>query len=173
MLDFWFALPKERHFAKDTALDREIAERFGPLRDVVLANGAAGWRDDPDTLLAAIVLLDQFSRNLHRGSGKAFAADALAVSLTLHAIDRGWEDRYPPDRRIFLYMPLMHAEDVPLQERSVERFTALGNAENLAYAVAHRDAIAAFGRFPGRNAALGRETTAEEQAWLHANGGGW
>jgi len=173
VLDFWFGLAKEQHFAKNDALDTEIAERFSMLRDRVLSDVAKGWRSDPDALLAAIILLDQFSRNIHRGSAAAFAADPLAVTLTLLAIDRGWEERYPPDRRIFLYMPLMHAEDAALQARSVEKFAALGNPENLAFAEAHRDAIGRFGRFPGRNAALRCDTTPEEQAWLEANDGGW
>jgi len=171
VLDFWFGLSKEQHFAKDEALDREIARRFGDLRDRVLADGAAAWRDDPDTLLAAVILLDQFSRNLHRGSAQAFAADDLAVTLTLQAIERGWDDRLPPERRVFLYLPLMHAEHQHLQALSVERYEALGLEENAAFARDHRDAILAFGRFPGRNAALGRTTTADERAWLEAHGG--
>lgn len=173
VLDFWFGLTKEQHFAKDDALDRTIAARFGGLRDRVLASGAAGWRDDPDTLLAAVILLDQFSRNIHRGTPDAFAADDLAARLTLEAIDRGDDARLTPDRRLFLYMPLMHAEDGPLQDLSVGRFEALGIEENAAYARDHRDVFRRFGRFPGRNAALGRESGADEVAYLAETGGGW
>jgi len=173
VLDFWFALSMEQQFARDPDLDRRIAERFAATRDRVLASGAPGWRDHPDTLLAAIILIDQFSRNLHRGRAEAFAGDDLAVTLTLAAIGNGWEERYPPERRVFFYMPLMHAEDLPLQDLSVAKFGAPGLEHNLAFAIDHRDAIRAFGRFPGRNAALGRETTAEEQDWLEAHGGGW
>lgn len=172
ILDFWFGLPPEKHFAKDEALDREIAARFGPLRERVLATEAAGWRDDPDALLAAIILLDQFSRNLHRGEAQAFAADPLARALVDEAIGRGWEGRYPPDRRVFLYLPLMHAEDQALQALSVKAYEALGLEENTQFAREHCDVLARFGRFPGRNAALGRESTAEELAWLE-QGGGW
>ena len=172
VLDFWFGLPPEKRFAKDEMLNREIADRFGPLRDRVLATEAAGWRDDPDALLAAITLLDQFSRNLHRGGPQAFAADPLARALLDEALGRGWEERYPPDRRVFLYLPLMHAEDPALQALSVEVYEALGIEENARFARDHRDVIARFGRFPGRNAALGRESTAEERAWLD-EGGGW
>ena len=93
VLDFWFGLTGERQFAKDDALDRTIAERFGAMRDGVLRARAEGWRDDPDALLAAIILLDQFSRNLHRGSAEAYAADGLALELTRRAIGNGWEDR--------------------------------------------------------------------------------
>ncbi|GAA0671523.1 uncharacterized protein (DUF924 family) [Sphingomonas insulae] len=173
VLDFWFGMTTDQHFAKDDALDRTIAERFGALRDGVLRGRAEGWRDDPDTLLAAIILLDQFSRNMHRGTAAAFAADGLAVELTLSAIERGWEDRYPPDRRVFLYMPLMHAEDRALQDLSVAKFEALGIDENIAFARDHRDVIAAYGRFPSRNAALGRTSTAKEEAYLAQPDAGW
>ena len=172
VLDFWFGLPPEKRFAKDDALDRDIAERFGPLRDRLLATEAAGWRDDPEALLAAIILLDQFSRNLHRGSAQAFDADPLARSLTMDAIARGWEDLYPPERRVFLYLPLMHAEDGEGQALSVAKYEALGLEENVRFAREHRDVLIRFGRFPGRNAALGRESTVEERAWLD-EGGGW
>lgn len=172
VLDFWFGLPPEKHFARDDALDREIADRFGPLRHRVLATEAAGWRDEPDALLAAVILLDQFSRNLHRGSAQAFAADPLARVLVDEAIGHGWEDRYPPEHRAFLYLPLMHAEDDALQALSVQMYEALGLEENLRFAREHQDVVARFGRFPNRNAALGRTTTRDEQAWLDA-GGGW
>jgi uncharacterized protein (DUF924 family) len=173
VLDFWFGLTKEQHFAKDDALDREIATRFGDWRDGVLRGQAEDWRDDPDTLLAAIVLLDQFSRNIHRGSAKAYGADSLAVELTLEAIAKGWEGRYPPDRRVFLYMPLMHAEDLDLQTLSVEKFEDLGLDENTAFARDHRDVIVKYGRFPSRNEALGRESTEAEQAYLAKPDAGW
>jgi uncharacterized protein (DUF924 family) len=173
LLDFWFALPKEAQFKRDDALDRTITDRFGGWRDTVLATGAAGWRDDPDMMLAAIILLDQFSRNIHRGTPQAFAADGLAVDLTLAAIERGHDHALPPERRVFLYMPLMHAEDAEMQDLSVRMFETLGIEENAAFARDHRDVFRRFGRFPGRNAALGRETTPAEQAYLTETGGGW
>lgn len=172
VLDFWFALSKEQRFAKDAALDREIGERFGALRDGVAATGAAGWRDDPRTLLAAIILLDQFSRNLFRGQAAAFAADPLARRLTAEALAKGWDAGLTNEERVFLYMPMMHGEDAESQRRSVELFTALGEEENRKFAVDHAEVFARFGRFPSRNAALGRETTAQERAYLDA-GGGW
>ena len=173
VLDFWFGMTTEQHFAKDEALDRTITDRFGAVRDGVLRGRAEGWRDDPDTVLAAIILLDQFSRNIHRGTSEAFAADGLAVELTLSAIERGWEDLYPPDRRVFLYMPLMHAEDHALQDLSVAKFEALGIEDNIAFARDHRDVIAQYGRFPSRNAALGRQSTDAEQAYLARPDAGW
>lgn len=173
VLAFWFALTSEQQFAKDAELDRTIAIRFGPARDAVLADRADDWRDDPDTLLAAIILLDQFSRNIHRGSAEAYAADGLAVELTLAAIDRGWDGEYPPERRVFLYMPLMHAEDRAVQDLSLAKFTDLGNPENLAFARDHRDVILRYGRFPSRNAALGRRSTPAEEAYLAQPDAGW
>ena len=173
VLDYWFGLTKEQHFAKDADRDREIAARFGPLRDDVLETEAKGWRDTADTMLAAIILLDQFSRNIHRGSAEAFAADDLAAALSVEGIDRGYHRTLPPDRAVFLLMPLMHAEDGPLQDLSVARFEELGVDENTAYARDHRDVFHRFNRFPGRNEALGRETTPQEQAWLDETGGGW
>lgn len=165
VLDFWFALPMDKQFARDAALDEEIAERFGALRDEVLRTRAAAWRDGPDQLLAAIILLDQFSRNIHRDSPRAYEADALAVELCQAAVGQGWEARYAAEERAFLYMPLMHAEDMALQRLSVEKFSQLGGA-NLSYAVGHLEVIARFGRFPTRNAVLGRETTPQERAYL-------
>ena len=173
VLDFWFGLPGEAQFAKDDSLDRTIAERFGAMRDGVLRARAEGWRDDPDALLAAIILLDQFSRNLHRGSAEAYAADGLALELTRTAIGQGWDERYPPDRRVFLYMPLMHAEDIAMQDLSVAKFESLGIAENIAFAHDHRDVIARYGRFPSRNADLARESTGAEETYLAQSDAGW
>ncbi|WP_375287607.1 DUF924 family protein [Sphingomonas sp.] len=174
VLDFWFGeVPAEKRFAKDEALDRTIAARFGALRDAVLANGAAGWRDTPEGLLAAVILLDQFSRNIHRGSAEAFAADPLALELTHAAIDRGWEHGYSPEQREFLLLPLMHAEDPEAQELCVAKFETLGDPEALAYAHDHREVLLRFGRFPSRNAALGRTSTPEEEAYLNQPGAGW
>ncbi|MDZ7281434.1 DUF924 domain-containing protein [Sphingomonas sanguinis] len=173
ILDFWFGLPPEKHFAKDDALDRVIAERFGTLRDQVLATEAIGWRDDPYTLLAAVLLLDQFSRNLHRGSAQAYAADPLALDLCLTAIDAGWEEHYPPERLAFVYMPLMHAESRAMQDLSVAKFAELGREENLSFARDHRAVIRLYGRYPSRNAALGRASTEAERDYLSQPDAGW
>jgi uncharacterized protein (DUF924 family) len=174
VLRFWFdEVPPEKRFARDEALDRTIAERFGALRERVVASDAAGWGNDPDTLLAAIILLDQFSRNIHRGTAAAFAADALALKLTKRAIILAWDDALPVERRAFLYMPMMHSEDPAVQAKSLIWFERLGNEENLTYAREHEAVIARFGRFPSRNAALGRESTPEELEYLSQPGAGW
>jgi uncharacterized protein (DUF924 family) len=174
ILRFWFDEgPREKHFAKDNALDADIGQRFGALRDAVLASDAAGWCDTPDGILAAIILLDQFSRNIHPDTSQAFAADPLALRLTQEAIARGWDEAIDVERRAFLYMPLMHAEDPAVQRESVACFTPLGNEENLDYAHEHAAVIDRFGRFPSRNAALGRASTPEEHAYLSQPGAGW
>jgi uncharacterized protein (DUF924 family) len=174
VLDFWFwEVSPDKRFARDDALDRTIAARFGPMRDAVLVSRADGWRDDPDAILAAIILLDQFSRNIHRGKDEAFAGDRLALALARLAIAMGWDASLDPERRAFLYMPLMHAEDSRSQELSLACFGTLGSPEDLQYAREHADVIAQFGRFPSRNAALRRRSTPEEQAWLSRPCAGW
>ena len=174
VLGFWFdlAMP-EQWFAKSDSFDDEVRELFGPLRDLVLGSGAMAWRDDPDTLLAAILVLDQFSRNIHRGTAQAFAADPLAQELTALALVSGWDEGMGEERRQFLYMPLMHAEDRELQALSLKCFEALGNERNFAFAREHAEVIERFGRYPTRNAALGRESSAEETLWLEKTAVSW
>ena len=167
VLAFWFdEVGKDRWFAKDSALDREIERRFGSHREEVLVSRAAGWRGSVEAMTAAILLTDQFSRNIHRGSRKAFEADRLALELAFQALDRGWTHSVPENWRAFLLMPLMHSEELETQQRSVAEFTRLGDPLNLDFAIRHRDQIARFGRFPGRNQALGRVSTPEERAAL-------
>jgi len=173
-LSFWFdELSDPERFAKSPELDRQIAKRFGALRDQVIASHAAAWRDAPDTLLAAIILIDQFSRNLFRGEAEAFTHDALAQHLTLRALERGWDVGMTTDQRQFLYMPLMHAEDHALQRLSVRKFTELDAAQPLDFARRHAEVIEQFGRFPSRNAALGRESTPRERDYLSQPDAGW
>ena len=169
VLQFWFdEVGPDRWFAKSPELDIECRRRFSNWRDAVLASGAKAWRDTPDHLLAAIILLDQVSRNIHRGSAKAFDGDALALELTGIALDRGWDEEMPPERRQFLLMPLQHSELLADQQRSLIEFERLGLDEQSRYARLHHDQIERFGRFPGRNTALGRRTTEAEQRALDA-----
>ncbi|AQR72593.1 DUF924 family protein [Sphingomonas sp. LM7] len=174
VLSFWFeALMPEQWFAKSDGLDHEIGERFEGLRAAVLESEAAGWRDTPETLLAAVILLDQFSRNVHRGTAQAFAADPLAQELACLAVERGWDREMTPQQRQFLYLPFEHAEDRELQAVSLNCYEALGQEEALEYARQHAEVIARYGRFPSRNAALGRESTPEELEYLSRPGAGW
>ncbi len=121
----------------------------------------------------AILLLDQFSRNLHRDSAQAYAADPLAAGAVSGAIDAGWEDRYPPERLAFVYMPLMHADSRAMQDLSVAKFAELGREDNLAFARDHRDVIRQYGRYPSRNAVLGRASTDAERDYLKRPDAGW
>ncbi|MFD1788806.1 DUF924 family protein [Sphingomonas floccifaciens] len=171
--DFWFSLTEEQQFAKDPVLDRAIADNFAQMRQDVLDSDALGWRAEPETILAAIILLDQFSRNLYRGQAKAFEADPLALSLTHDALDKGWDAVLPPERAVFLLMPLMHAEQSQAQALSVAKFEALGLEKNAKFARDHAEVFERFGRFPGRNEALGRGSTEEELDYLSQPGAGW
>ena len=168
VIHFWCEeLTPEQHWKKDPALDRHIAERFGKIRTEVLMAKAAGWRDSPETLVAAIILLDQFSRNIFRGSAKAFEADGLALELCHMGIERGWVDQVPKPLPSFMLMPLLHSEQPSDQERSVVEFRDR-DALNYKFAVLHRDQIKRFGRFPGRNKVLGRVSTLEERELIEA-----
>lgn len=174
VLDFWFSdVPAEKRFAKDPALDRIIKTRFSALRDAVLASDATGWRETSDRLLAAVILLDQFSRNIHRGGDQAFAADPLARSLTLQALSEGWEARYTSEQLLFLYLPLAHAEDLEMQTLSVAKYEALGDPGALSAAQDHAEVMRRYGRFPSRNQPLGRPSTAAEILYLKTTDHKW
>jgi uncharacterized protein (DUF924 family) len=162
ILDFWFTeIGEPRWFAKDDAVDAEIRERFFARHEHVLANdgeGITGARP----MLAAVILLDQFPRNMFRGSPRAFAADPLARRLALEAIAQGYDATMTVHERLFLYMPFEHSEDREDQVLSVTLFTRLDNEYWTRYALAHQAIIERFGRFPHRNVVLGRASTPEE-----------
>jgi len=164
VIRFWLEeVPPDKRFARDAALDAACRERFGALRDEVIAAHAAGWRRNPEMLLAAIILVDQFSRNIFRDDGRAYEGDPLARALARFGIAKGWDKGLTPERRQFLYMPLMHGESMADQVQSLDLFAGSPNAS---FAVRHAAQIARFGRFPQRNAPLGRTTTTEEKAFL-------
>lgn len=163
-------------FGGGAALDQEINARFGHLVREAVAGGLADWEPRPLDRLALVILLDQFTRNVFRGRAQAFAGDARAQALVTGALANAWDRQLPLAGRVFLYMPLEHAEAIELQGQSVRRFRALlADAAperiqelqgNLDYAEQHRDIIAEFGRFPHRNAVLGRTSSAREQEFL-------
>ena len=174
VLDFWFAeTPAKLRFAVDAGFDVRCSARFGTLHRLLSAGVPDAWTADADATLAAIIVLDQFSRNINRGSARAFANDAAARALTLMALARGDDANLDTTRRQFLYMPLMHAEDAALQARSVALFAALGDADITAFAERHAAAITRFSRFTARNAALGRVSTGEEAAYLAEHSAGF
>ncbi len=172
VLRFWLdETPREKHFARDEALDAAIRERFGALHARLSDGVPPGWRATPDGRLAAVIVLDQFSRNLHRDGPGAYASDAVAMDLARHALGAGDDRGASPLRLQFLYLPFMHAEDPMQQARSEALFAALAaDAPEMAvaadYARRHAAVVRRFGRFPSRNAALGRGSTAEEIAFL-------
>ncbi len=171
ILSFWFEETSEKQwFEKDPEFDQTIRERFGDLVESAMDGELEHWCASADGTLAYILLLDQFTRNIHRGSAKAFAADAKARDATKRALAAGYDAMLDENRKVFLYLPLEHSENLEDQDQSVALFEALGDAQKTDYAQRHRDIIQRFGRFPHRNEALGRESTDAELAFLKEPG---
>ena len=171
VVDFWRDAGMAKWFGGGPAFDAECRARLLDAHFAAARRELDDWMDAADGALALVLLLDQIPRNAFRGSAHAFATDPLARHCAARAIDAGFDVRVDPALRFFFYMPFEHDEGMAGQERALELFAALGDGNLLGYARAHRDVIARFGRFPHRNAALGRDTTPEEQAWLDAGGG--
>ena len=183
VLAFWFGpadrrgKPRPEWFRKDAAFDEEIRGRFGELHRAAAVRGLEAWRASPEPMLALVVLLDQFSRNLFRGDARAFAQDAHARECAREALARADDLRMLPVERQFLYLPFVHSEEARDQDRGVDRMASLevfeetrGVAE---WAEKHRAIIRRFGRFPHRNAALGRPSTPAELEFLARPGSGF
>ena len=164
VLEFWFGLEPAEWWRGGPELDHRIRERFLKLWAEKRQLPAASFLTDPPTALAAVVLFDQFPRNMFRGHADQFSTDHLALAIAKAAIDRGFDDQLEPAERGFLYMPFQHSEDLADQRRSVQLFTALGDDFQLGYAKKHLEVIERFGRFPHRNAILGRPPRPEEIA---------
>lgn len=172
ILDFWFSPEaKPKWFTRDEAFDAEIRRRFAVIHESLCRGLHTEWTLTPRGLLAAIIVLDQFPRNMFRDSPLAYHSDPLALELAELGIAKGFDVRLSEEERQFLYMPLMHSESLETQEQGIAFFGELGNAVALDYAHQHRDIIARFGRFPHRNAALERATTPEESAFLQTHSG--
>jgi uncharacterized protein (DUF924 family) len=174
ILDFWF-LPlgdpehgRARKFWWDstTEIDAEIRRRFGALFDKAVAGELDAWRKSPDGALALILLCDQFSRNMHRRTARAFSGDAKARETARYAFARNYPAAYPDDMRVFFFMPFQHSEDLGDQDFCCALFATLDNEDNRKYALRHRNIVARFGRFPHRNEVLDRPSTAEELDYL-------
>lgn len=190
ILDFWFgdgvddaAIAKAQAplwWGKKPELDRMLAERFGPAVELARGGGLASWMETPRTALALILLTDQLPRNIHRGTAEAFATDPLALAACRHGLEKAYDRQLHPLERVFFYLPLEHSESMADQESAVRLFTALfqeapeGRMElfrgYLTFALRHRRVIERFGRFPHRNAVLGRTSTEEERRFLEEPG---
>jgi uncharacterized protein (DUF924 family) len=170
VLHFWFEeTASEQWFKRDDAFDQALRQRFLPLHATIAALANEACLADASTALAATIVLDQFSRNMFRGTPAAFAQDPKALAIAQTAIARGFDTTLPEKRRQFLYLPFEHAEDAAAQARSVALFATLGE-EYLRWAEAHKVIIDRFGRFPHRNAILGRTSTPQEIEFLRGPG---
>jgi uncharacterized protein (DUF924 family) len=163
VLNFWFVEHgQDDWFGAKPEFDARLAATFGETHLAVAAGEAWHWRQTPEGRLAEIIVLDQFSRQLHRGDAKAFGSDAMALALAQEAVAGGHDQALEVQRRMFLYMPYMHSESLVVHEESVRLFTSLGMEETLKYELAHVEVLKRFGRYPRRNAALGRTSTSVE-----------
>ena len=182
ILDFWFGREgdpeygqfRDEWFRKDPDFDARVTEQFADLYEEAAAGSLDGWHDDAASCLALVIVLDQFPRNMFRGDGRTHAEDDRALEASRYAVEHALDRELPAFQRMFLYMPFMHSESVEDQRRSVELFERLAGEEGapdvVSYAVAHRDIVEQFGRFPHRNEILGRETTPEEAVFLTKEG---
>jgi uncharacterized protein (DUF924 family) len=171
ILKFWFEdIERSLWFKKDADFDRVLAERYGPLHARASHAELHAWRGTPPGRLAEIIVLDQFSRNLFRDSAKAFAQDGMALVLAQEAVRCGADATLTAQQRVFLYMPYMHSESLAIHENAVRLFTDNGIQNNIDYELKHKAIIERFGRYPHRNAVLGRTSTPEELEFLSQPG---
>lgn len=169
VLHFWFEeLSQQDWFSSSTRVDDKCRSRFGDIYAALKAEPLAPERADARTLLAAVIVLDQFPRNMFRNTPDAYATDADALALARYAVESGKDRSLPQMQRHFLYMPFMHSEDLLAQAQSVRLFNELGLPDVVKYARHHHDVVERFGRFPHRNVILGRRSTPEELEFLRA-----
>lgn len=170
IITFWKSAGPKKWFAKDDAFDAAIGENFEHFIRPAANGDFDNWTTDATGSLALILVLDQFPRNLYRDDAKAFTQDAKALSIAKHAIKQGHDKELDSDLVAFIYMPFMHSENLQDQQTCLSLMSATGKEGNVKFARIHLDIIQKFGRFPHRNAVLGRNTTAEEQAFLDGGG---
>lgn len=170
VVSFWREAGPDRWFDKNAEFDEEIRRRFLATHEAAAAGKLSSWEQTANGALALLILLDQFPRNMFRGDARAFATDPLARAIAAGAVVRGFDSQVPNELRNFFYLPFEHSEDLADQERAVAFNKAIGDADGLKWAEIHADIIRRFGRFPHRNAVLGRTTTPEEQAFLDSGG---
>jgi uncharacterized protein (DUF924 family) len=169
IIAFWREAGADRWFEKDSAFDNEIKQRFLATHEAAAAGRLTDWESSADGALALLILLDQFPRNMFRGETRTFATDPLARAVASRAILNGFDGAFS-DLRGFFYLPFQHSENLADQERGVALYKAVGDEDGLKWAHIHADIIRKFGRFPHRNAVLGRVTTPDEQKFLDDGG---
>jgi uncharacterized protein (DUF924 family) len=170
VIAFWTDAGKDKWFRRDDTFDQDIRARFLATHEAAAQGKLSDWEATAEGALALLILLDQFPRNMFRGTARAFATDPLAREVAGRAIDNGFDLAVAENLRNFFYLPFQHSEELADQERSLELYRAAGDTENIKWADIHADIIRKFGRFPHRNAMLGRQTTPEEQAFLDDGG---
>ena len=171
ILHFWFEeLTAKQHFAKDAALDETIRARFGDTLEAAARCELFAWRATAEGRLAEIIVLDQFSRNVYRDTPRAFAQDALALLLAQELVASGQDLSLPSAQRVFAYMPYMHSESALVHAQAVPLFSQPGMEDNLSFEIRHQAIIERFGRYPHRNAILGRPSSPDELAFLSEPG---
>lgn len=174
IIDFWFlplghpdhGKPRDIWWRSTPEFDAETVGRFGASIERAIAGELDAWKNSPEGALALILLCDQFTRNCFRKTARAFTGDARAIEIARHALARFYPSVFPPDMRLFFYMPFGHSEQLADQQLACALFDTIGGENNIKSALEHRDVVARFGRFPHRNEVLGRSTTAEELEYL-------
>lgn len=171
IIRFWFEeLEPKMWWIKSTSLDKEIQRRFGLIHRRAVAAELVDWRETAKGSLAEVIVLDQFSRNIYRDRPESFAYDGMALVLAQQAIEKSFDQQISEQQRGFFYLPFMHSESKVVHDRAVELYEALGNQDNLAFELKHREIIERFGRYPHRNNILGRQSTPEELKFLETPG---
>lgn len=169
LLDFWFSdAARKRWFDSTPEFDAQLTQRFRGLWEAAARGDLSHWEESAEGALALVIVLDQFPLNMFRGQPESFATEATSRAVAERAIERGFDAQLDVGAKAFLYLPFMHSEALQDQERSVALFEAAGLEDNLKWARHHREIVRRFGRFPHRNAILGRENSAEEQAYLNS-----
>ncbi|MDH3319591.1 MAG: DUF924 domain-containing protein [Betaproteobacteria bacterium] len=172
VLRFWFDVHPKDWFVKNPDFDAQVRSRFLALHEAAAAGRLAHWADEPRSCLALVIVLDQFPRNMFRGEARAFATDPLALAAARVILRRGWDKQMSTSERLFAYLPFEHSEALEDQKLSSELMKDF-DEEQRRYAERHRDIVERFGRFPHRNAILGRESTAAEIEFLKLPGSGF
>ncbi|GHB27903.1 hypothetical protein GCM10007094_15410 [Pseudovibrio japonicus] len=170
ILDFWWTAGGEKWFKGGEKFDKEIREKFEADVEAAGRGDYDDWTATPHGTLALLLLLDQFPRNIYRGTPKAFSSDAKAVKIALASLNKNFHTAYPKGYRIFFFMPFEHSEEIEMQDLSVDLFRGLDDQDTYHYALIHMDVIRRFGRFPHRNEVLGRTSTPDEIEFLASGG---